>query len=129
MSDWPYKKFSKEEMQCKCGCGGLPRPELMEKLQDLRSLLGFPLVVTSGYRCAKHNEEVSASGKDGPHVRGLAVDIKVSGVDAYRVLRMALDLGFTGIGVKQKTPFTKFLHLDIVPAGDKAIPRPAVWSY
>jgi len=30
--DWNYPYFTKKEMECSCGCGGLPRPEFMEML-------------------------------------------------------------------------------------------------
>jgi len=43
------------------------------------------------------------------------------------VLREALILGFTGIGINQKGT-GRFLHLDLLP-NLLLHPRPTVWSY
>lgn len=58
---------------------------------------------------------------DGTHSRGIAVDIAISGADALRLLDLALELGFTGVGVQQKGE-GRFLHLD---TRDTL----ALWSY
>jgi uncharacterized protein YcbK (DUF882 family) len=100
---------------------------LVYLLDRLREVYGKPLIVTSGYRCPQHNQRVSSTGPSGPHTTGLAVDLGVSGREAVTVLRLALSLGFTGIGVQQKGG-GRFLHLDMVPDshGHK---RPWIWSY
>lgn len=96
-------------------------------LDELRHRYGKPLVVSSGYRCPEYNARVSSTGLHGPHTTGLAVDLSVARTDAYAVLRLALELGFTGIGVAQKGN-NRFIHLDsLLPATGR--PRPTVWSY
>ena len=61
------------------------------------------------------------------HAKGLAVDILVSGSQAYEVVSAAPSFGFTGIGVNQKGK-DRFIHLDI--NGDKnGKIRPYIWSY
>jgi hypothetical protein len=55
------------------------------------------------------------------HSRGIAVDIAIQGPEAVRLLDLALELGFTGIGVQQKGD-GRFLHLDTRDT-------PAIWSY
>jgi len=57
----------------------------MDRLQDLREVCGFPFKVTSGYRCEKHNKEVSKKSK-GQHSRGLAVDISIWDRYSRRIL-------------------------------------------
>lgn len=112
------KNFSYKELMCKCGCGKLEMDtNLLNKLQLLRDLCGFPLVITSGYRCPQHPEEAKKE-QPGMHSKGLAVDIvKPQGEKAYTLLKLAIQVGFTGIGVSNK-----FIHLDIRDT-------PAVWGY
>ena len=123
---WQY--FDRDEFACRCGCG---RNEIQNRLVDLldglRDRVGFPLLVTSGYRCPAENNRISTTGLMGPHTTGLAADLGVSRHRAHDVLRVAFPLGFTGIGVKQKGG-GRFVHLDLLTEPDHA-PRPTVWSY
>lgn len=130
MGDWRYANFTKEEMQCRCGCGMLPTEEFMVRLQELRDELDFPLPVTSGARCPAHNQAVASTGDTGPHTYGLAADISVYGTQAHKAIATALKLGFTGVGVKQKgNHLSRFVHFDIVPVDDSLHPRPWIWTY
>lgn len=127
--EWPYKHFTKQEVMCKCGCGGLPQKKLLDTMESMREEEGVPYILTSVFRCAKHNSNVSDTGSEGPHTTGLAFDRKVSGAAALKAIAIALKYGATGIGVKQKGLINeRFLHIDFIPTGSK-IPRPAVWSY
>lgn len=49
--------------------------KLAAKLEEVRTLLGFPIVISSGYRCSKVNK-LAGSKPDSSHVQGLAADIK-----------------------------------------------------
>lgn len=126
------RDFYREEFSCQgqqqgtCSCGGLAdmNGDFMGRLQSLRNQYGKPMEVTSGYRCPDHNDAVSNTGRDGPHTTGLAVDIAVDRGNAYRVLQLALMMGFKGIGFKQKGG-NRFLHIDDIK-GDN---RPTIWSY
>ncbi|MDC0529213.1 D-Ala-D-Ala carboxypeptidase family metallohydrolase [Gammaproteobacteria bacterium] len=124
------KYFSDKELACKCGeCSGENQmsPAFMERLDELRSEYGKPIILSSAYRCPAHNKKVSSTGENGPHTTGKAVDIKVSGQDAHRVTRIAFRLGFTGIGIKQSGRWqSRFIHVDTLSMGDT---RPRVWSY
>ncbi len=93
----------------------------------LRHRYGKPLIVTSGYRCPVHNAAVSHTGRTGPHTTGQAADFRVDRGDAYRLLKVALEMGFTGIGIQQKGG-GRFIHLDTLP-NDDGQPRPTIWSY
>ena len=99
------------------------KPEFMAKLQKLRETYGAPMKVTSGYRCPQHPIEAKKSAP-GAHASGLACDIGVQGEEAHRLLGLALEAGFTGIGVQQKGA-GRFLHLDTLESDL----RPTVWSY
>ena len=64
-----------------------------------------------------------------PHLYGKAVDIVISGKSAYRLMKLAIQHGFTGIGVSQRGPHEKrFLHIDTMENSDTH-PRPWIWSY
>lgn len=122
--------FSEKELMCKCGCGinGM-KAEFVQKLNTLRAAYGKPMVISSAYRCAHHNGQVSMTGENGPHTTGCAIDVMVFGADAFNLLALVLSHGFTGIGVKQKGPMPgRFLHLDHLPDGAEQ-PRSRVWSY
>lgn len=116
--------FSPEELRCPC-CNTYHFVSFtLDKLNELRRTLGFPLPVTSGYRCKKYNEE---KGYTQTHSTGQAVDIACSHKQAYEILKHAPAVGFTGIGIKQKGD-GRFIHLDDLEAGEKR-PRPHIWSY
>lgn len=128
---WPCKWFSPDEFACKCGCPTDPRTVMnrafLVKLDLLRERCGFPLIVTSGYRCPKHNQSVSRTGPNGPHTTGRAVDLAVSRHHAWTMLRYLTAVGFTGIGFNQ-TGGNRFIHVDDLCEPDHA-PRPTVWTY
>ena len=127
--DWNYPYFTKKEMECSCGCGGLPRPEFMEMLVKIREKASFPFIISSGFRCGPYNAKVSDTGINGPHTLGLACDILVFGDRAYRLIYLAIQYGITGIGIQQKgNKMTRFIHLDSIEPGGMH-PRPWIWSY
>lgn len=126
MTRWRY--FTLDEFACRgqdC-CGGLAEMDeaFIDKLDELRHRVGFPIAVSSGYRCPTHNQRVSSTGPNGPHTTGKASDLRVDRTRAWYVLREAMEIGFTGIGVQQKGN-ARFLHLDML----EQPPRPTVWSY
>jgi zinc D-Ala-D-Ala carboxypeptidase len=119
--------FSDSELACRCGCGMLPAPDFRAKIERLRERFGKPLIVTSAARCAAHNARVSGTGATGPHTTGRAADFGVRGADALRLVDLALEQGFTGIGVSQKGAI-RFIHVDDLPDAPGQ-PRPTIWSY
>jgi uncharacterized protein YcbK (DUF882 family) len=130
-----YRNFARYEFVCPCGCERADMDDrFMDRLQALRDAFGAPLVVSSGYRCSDHNDEVSSTGRDGPHTRGRAADITIHGDDAYDLLALVERHGFTGIGLAQKGDHSgRFIHLDDLndpdDLGFSYGPRPWVWTY
>jgi len=121
------KYFNLSEFNCKhCGKNKMDQAFLLE-VDELRSRYGKPLVVVSGYRCSFHNSKVSSTGLTGPHTTGRAVDLAVDRGDAVRLLKIALEMQFTGVGVQQKGA-GRFIHLDNLPNAPGQ-PRPSIWSY
>lgn len=124
--DWAlYPNFSENEFRCRHSGVLQMSPEFMARLQRLRLGFGAPMRVTSGYRHPTHPIE-AAKAVPGAHSTGRAADIGVQGADALRLIALAADLGFTGIGVQQKGG-GRFIHLDDLEG--PAWPRPTVWSY
>ena len=100
----------------------------LDRLQRLRNAWAKPIIVTSGYRCAEHPVEKAKPNGPGAHSTGCAVDIRAIGRECYELLALALPLGFTGVGISQRTPQPRFIHLDDAPITGGLV-RPAVWSY
>lgn len=123
------RHFSLVEFACRhCGKAEMA-PGFLRRLDDLREVLAAPLVVTSGYRCPAHNQAVSNTGADGPHTTGRAADLRVHGGVALRLVALAQQMGFTGVGVAQHGPRAgRYVHLDDLPASTNR-PRPWLWSY
>lgn len=93
-------------------------PEFMEMVDELRYRCGFPFVITSGFRSVQHPIEAK---KDvpGTHSQGIAADIKITNsAQRYTIIREALAMGFTGIGVA-----SDFIHVDTRGSA------PVIWVY
>ena len=131
MVEWDYQYFTPKEVSCRCGCGKLPQDWAMKTLVTMREEAGFPFVVSSGARCVKHNAEVSRrSGAKGPHVIGVAFDIVVHGLRAFRIITLALKHGVTGLGLLQEGVIEgRFVHLDWMKPEEEDFLRPNVWTY
>jgi len=115
------KYFKESEMLCQ-HCGGSAwNQEFMEWLDTVRFTFGKPIVISSGYRCPEHPIE-KKKDYPGAHTTGLAVDIKVRGVDVIELTSIAYSLGCRRIGWNQKGS-ARFLHLD------KADMLKGSWSY
>lgn len=117
--------FSDAELKCSC-CGGFnDSPQfiaLMLDLQCMRDDLGFPLPVTSAYRCKNHPIERSRM-PPGYHTIA-AVDLGVSGQRAFDVLDYAMtSKKFKGVGINQTGDWAgRLIHLD-----NRS--NRAIWSY
>ena len=122
-----YDNFSKSEFDCKHTGKNEMKKVFMDKVQQLRTLYGKPMVVTSGYRDYSHPVEARKSKRNGTHPLGLAADFEVDRQDAYRLAKLAFELGFTGIGFKQKGS-RRFIHLDVAKSSSLRV-RPTIWSY
>lgn len=130
MKTSPWPNFGLAELRCKCGrCGSDGTemdPTFMAELQKLRTLYGKPMTLSSAYRCPRHPLEAKKA-EPGEHTTGQAVDVACRGAEALQILRLALSLKFTRVGISQKGA-ARFIHLGMAPAGGR-FPSPAIWSY
>lgn len=124
-----YPYFTNDELKCKCGCEEVGMdPVFMHSLIHIRGIYGKPMKLSSAYRCPNHPIERSKN-VPGSHSTGMAVDVLVFGKNASELLRIAVEYGFTGIGVSQRGEMKqRFIHLDMAPE-TKDRPRPWLWSY
>lgn len=104
------KNFSKEELECSCGCEETIDPILLITLQKLRDIVDKPFTINSAKRCIDWNISVGGSTNSW-HTKGLAVDISIINWESKAVellVRSAKALGFKGIGY-----YKTFIHLDL----------------
>lgn len=101
--------FSRREFACRCGCGfDTVDAELLAVLEEVRQHFDAPVVITSGCRCASHNQRVGGS-PGSQHLLGRAADIQVRGVAPAAVAQHLEELypGRFGIG-----RYATFTHID-----------------
>ena len=80
-------------------------------LERMRREVGFPIVVTSGYRCKSHNARIGGAPRSW-HLL-FATDIKPEDNDSEKFMAMynsAVKLNFGGIGL-----YEAHIHIDLRP--------------
>ncbi|BBM03946.1 D-Ala-D-Ala carboxypeptidase family metallohydrolase [Microbulbifer sp. GL-2] len=119
--------FLDRELACGCCGKNLFKDDTLLRLIRVRERFAKPMVITSGYRCPAYNVNLNATMS---HASGQAVDVQVALGRAYRLIQIAQEEGFTGIGVRQKGSIgSRFLHLDDLGSIPGERMRPTVWSY
>jgi zinc D-Ala-D-Ala carboxypeptidase len=117
-----YPNFKKHEFDCKHTGKNEMQHEFMELLQTLRVQLGFPLVITSGYRHPTHPVEARKTRSDGEHTQGNCCDVRcLNSQTRFKIIKAALEVGFTRIGIADT-----FIHLGI---GGVRLPKNVIWDY
>lgn len=118
--------FSRSEFVCSCGCGlDEMDPVLIEKLEEVRVLLGRPIRITSGVRCQAHNDKIggvptSAHVPQVPDLVSKAVDIYVPNSEYRYKITPLLWERFQRIGFGRQ-----FYHVDV----KEDAPGIVMWDY
>ena len=110
-----WHDFKPKEVECRHCHEVLIHTQSMDCLQALRTKMGRPLVINSGYRCPEHNNAVGGS-PNSLHKLGRAFDISTRGwsdSDINKLTGKANVVGFGGIGT-----YTTFVHVDTGPVRD-----------
>ena len=109
---------------CSCGCGvkGM-QPAFLDLLDVIRESVNEPMIITSGYRCPSHNQNVSSTGKTGPHTTGRAVDIRADSILRFKITKAAMEQGITRLGIAKS-----FIHIDDLGLLD-GFPENRIWTY
>jgi len=111
------KHFNSSEFECSCAdCKDANQyisQDLLDKLEQVRTLYGKPISVTSGYRCPSHNVKIGGA-TNSSHLAGLAVDIcpKLMNLDELDLLYEICYNIFDNIGDGRNK---KFVHVDVRP--------------
>jgi len=110
-----------KEFACPCCGKNEMDPRFLAILDETRSRSPVPWVITSGYRCEKHNAEVGGK-PDSAHTKGLAVDIAIgNSYDRMMILRPLFDsYEWRRIGIGKD-----FVHIDL----DTTKPQNVIWMY
>ncbi|USD22950.1 D-Ala-D-Ala carboxypeptidase family metallohydrolase [Microbulbifer variabilis] len=95
--------FTEPEFTCCCDKNHF-KDETLNRLIKVRECHGKPIVINSGCCCPVHNAHVNATMT---HTARQAVDVQVALGGAYRLIQIAQEEDFTGIGVKQKGAFKR----------------------
>jgi hypothetical protein len=125
---WRWPHFTPEEWACHGDGSLVVETDFMDRIEALRVEFGQPMPLNSGYRSPAYNSSVAHTGDTGPHTTAHACDVGVvSSVTGFRLVQLAIEHGFTGIGVALKSGAALYVHLDDLPATWG--PRPGMWSY
>jgi len=123
-----WYNFKPSEFACSC-CNTLKiSPVVLDFLQAYRTFKSAGVSVNSGTRCSKHNNSVSSTGDNGPHVTGMGIDISTNSQSQYQLLRFAFHYDPRPLGIGIAKTFT---HLDwcTIDQDEKFVIRPNVWKY
>jgi len=103
--------FDRSEFSCKCGCGfSAVDVQLLGILERIREHFKKPVNITNVCRCLAHNREVGSEDTS-QHVRGMAADIWIEGVEPETIAHYVDDyllITKGGIGI-----YDTFVHIDI----------------
>lgn len=80
--------------------------DLIHVLQTVRTRVGKPLRIVSGYRCVQHNAAVGGS-RHSQHLVGRAADVPAG----YAGVRLWRTAGAVGMGVRAG----RVVHVDVRP--------------
>ena len=105
-----YKWFKPSEVE------GLDH-EFVLKLDQAREIASFPFILTSGFRSPEKNKSVIGAVPDSSHLKGLAVDIRVtSSRQVALILDAAKKVGIDRRGIYVNTFFSPtHVHIDTDP--------------
>lgn len=95
-----WAELTRSGAAAELGLANVPTPDAYRRLgllvarvlDPLRSSLGRPVSVTSGYRSVAVNQAIGGAGES-QHMTGEAADIKVAGLTAVELARRVNDLG------------------------------------
>lgn len=114
------KYFKEADFACPC-CGVNETPEwFMQDIDTARGIAKIPFILTSAYRCEKHNKAINGK-RHSSHLAGIAVDIFVEDSETrWKILVALKKMGFKRIGIG-----IDFIHAD----KDELKIKEVIWVY
>lgn len=88
-------------------------------LQPIRDRLGRPMIITSGYRCAKLNALVKGK-TNSQHLKGQAVDFHVNGLTINQVINLIIKYGIEYDQLINE--YDKWVHISFVKGKNRKQP-------
>ena len=108
------ENFNRYEFACKCGCGfDAINERLVHRLQVVRDIIGVSIIINSGCRCLKHNENIGGS-KNSYHLFGMAADWEFDIIGNMLDFRICMLLKEWSGGFHYYRN-ERFFHVDIGP--------------
>lgn len=111
------KYFTEDDFRCK-HCGKLPQGGmdkcLLEVLEEVRGIAGSPIIVSSGYRCPTHNQNIGGASAS-YHVKGIAADVYSDVLDIYylkKIIKEAMICEGVEGGLQEYVD-QGFVHVDV----------------
>jgi uncharacterized protein YcbK (DUF882 family) len=83
--------------------------DLIDKLDQIRDLVGKPLIITSGFRTYAHNKVIGGK-PNSAHLRGFAADVFIGNDDT---LRLAVLKASISVGIVRFEIAPVHIHLDV----------------
>ena len=113
------KYLTRKEYQCPC-CNGVPYAlesnvaykVLFDTFDVIREKLGKPILVTSEYRCPKHNAKVGGSPLS-IHMFGLALDMDCKNSNAVGKLFEVIESVDSDLRMGTYRKNSSFVHIDM----------------
>jgi zinc D-Ala-D-Ala carboxypeptidase len=124
LATWQSKYFRAKEFECQCGVcqRQVLDDKLIAMLDEVRDLVGIPIKINSGFRCAKRQDDLrkqgleTATGKSS-HENGQAADIACADMAALEKACLTV-FAKHSVGVART-----FIHVDVRANG------PRRWGY
>jgi len=134
--DYHAEFFAPQEYACPC-CGVAAMDmAFLEKIDEIRRRCGFPIYITSGCRCRRHNAAVGGAEYSAhlfdlnANIQSCAIDVTVYGYKAWCIANYAFQVGMAGIGWRQDGPLeNRIIHLDDAESVPDQRARPRIWTY
>lgn len=102
-----YRFFKVEEFECPCCGQNEMQHEVIRLLDHARGIAGVPFIITSGYRCVKHNKDVGGIGQSA-HLGGWAADIATTN----STQRFLINKGLVKAGFPRLIIHQNYIHAD-----------------
>ena len=126
MMDWgTVRHFKAAEFLGPCGCGKGEhemRETFIRFLDGCRRRANVPFVITSGYRCAEYNKQITGASKFSSHMLGWAADIATPNSQSrYKIVRSLFESGTKRIGIYHDG----HVHVDLAVSD---FPQEVAWT-
>lgn len=104
------KHFKVKEFACKDGSQIVFIDRYLVSILDiLRNQIGKPIIITSGYRTPEWNKKCNGA-KYSYHMRGMAADIRVNGMNAKELANKLNEVVPDGCGI---IVYNTWVHFDV----------------